>query len=63
MDIKDATISQLLEWFEDEIRWAHYDPHGGMDRAPFNRYELRDEIKQRVEKIDYSGNRCSSEDE
>jgi hypothetical protein len=53
MIINKETGIDLLNWFEDEVKIHHYDPVQTPPRAPYELYELKDELIRRLEKSDY----------
>lgn len=48
MTIRELTVRELLDMYEWEIRRNHYDPCDDNEKQPFDRHELRDEIKRRL---------------
>lgn len=48
MNIKNEKLSDLLEWFESEVKIHHYDPFQTPPRAPYTLDELRDELEIRL---------------
>ena len=48
MNIKNEKSSDLLKWFEREVRIDHYDPVETPQRAPYELDELREELESRL---------------